>query len=353
MEKKSLKKQIGFDTLLEKVVSSNICAGCGACFAVCPFKGVLEYAKEKPVLVGECKNCGICLGVCPRYNLQIEDIEEFIFGRRRKPEEAFGINEKVYVARSTSKEILGKCQDGGVATSLIASSLDSGEIDGAIVSGIDSVNPWLPKPLFVTKSEDAVSSSGTRYTYSPSLIALKEAVSKGLQRVAFVGTPCQILALRRIQRFPLKKYSNPVSFTLGLFCSECFSYDGLMVEKIQKNLGINLMDIRKVNIKGRLLVQKADGGVVGIPLKEAKAYALPKCQFCGDFSAELADISLGGVGLDGWTFTVLRTSKGLDVFKRALDKGILEVKSVEEFKSAFDLLVKLSNSKRENIRKIN
>ncbi|MDQ1280704.1 MAG: Coenzyme hydrogenase subunit beta [Thermoproteota archaeon] len=346
-----MKEKTGFDTLLAKVISSNACLGCSACSIVCPFKGVLGFREEKPVLIGECKNCGICASVCPRFNIQIGEIEEFIFNRKRKSEETFGINKEIYVARTTNKEILEKCQDGGVATSLLVSSLDLGDTDCSVISGIDPEHPWLPKPLLATKRKEIMMYSGTRYTYSPNLIAYGEAISKRLQKIAFIGTPCQILALRRIQMSPLKKYSNTISFTLGLFCSECFSYEGLIVNKIQRDLRIDLREILKMNIKGRLLIQKMNREIIGIPLKELKAYSSPRCELCNDFSAELADISLGGVGLDGWTFTILRTNKGLEVFRNAQDNGILEVKPVEEFPSALNLLLKLSSSKRERGKK--
>ena len=36
-------------------------------------------------------------------------------------------------------------------------------------------------------------------TFSPSIVELKEVAQKTLSRVAFVGTPCQINALRRME----------------------------------------------------------------------------------------------------------------------------------------------------------
>jgi coenzyme F420-reducing hydrogenase beta subunit len=42
------------------------------------------------------------------------ELETFIFGRARKPEEGFGIHLEIYAAKSTDDEILKKGQDGGV-----------------------------------------------------------------------------------------------------------------------------------------------------------------------------------------------------------------------------------------------
>jgi len=341
-----LSEKRDFQELVDNVISRGRCTGCGACFAVCPYKGVLEYENEEPRLASECKNCGICLRVCPRYETSMGEMEDFVFDRTRTAEESFGIYRELYIARSTDKKILKRCQDGGVVTSLVVGALESGMIDSALVSGIDPAKPWLPIPLVVKTSEGIIENAGTRYSYSPNLLAVKEALSNGLKKIGFIGTPCQIQAIRKIQKVPLKKYADAISFTVGLFCSESFSYEGLMIERIQRDLGLNLDGIAKINIKGQLQIYTKDGGVHKIPLKEAKLYSQQKCQNCDDFSAELADISAGGIGLEGWTMAIVRTDQGTEIFENAVDKGLLEVKKAEEFESSLNLLVKLSKSKR-------
>ena len=82
-------------------------------------------------------------------------------------------------------------------------------------------------------------------------------------------------------------------------------------------------------------------------LKTAKKYARKKCNLCNDFSAELADISTGGVGMSGWTFTILRTKKGVELFENAEKAGFLETKPLDDEKRAFDLLVRLSKMKQK------
>jgi coenzyme F420 hydrogenase subunit beta len=120
-----------------------------------------------------------------------------------------------------------------------------------------------------------------------------------------------------------------------------------MEKHIHGELGVNLSDIEKINIKAKILVTTKSGEVKVIPLKEAKQYTRKSCTICPDFSAELADISVGGLGLNGWTFTILRTEKGEELFDKAVRKGFLKTRSVEEEKRAFDLLLRLSKRKRE------
>ena len=82
-------------------------------------------------------------------------------------------------------------------------------------------------------------------------------------------------------------------------------------------MGIPLTEIKKFNVKGKVLIYKKDGELVEMNLKQAQEYARPECHHCGDFSAELADISCGGVGAMDWTITILRTQRGEELFDRA------------------------------------
>ncbi|MFP3985104.1 MAG: Coenzyme F420 hydrogenase/dehydrogenase, beta subunit C-terminal domain, partial [Candidatus Bathyarchaeia archaeon] len=189
---------------------------------------------------------------------------------------------------------------------------------------------------------------GTRYAYSPNMLAVQEAVKQKKKSLAFVGTPCQIHALRKIQMFPLKKYSNPLQFTVGLMCTESFTYEGLFQKHLKQNMGIALDEVVKMNIKGKILVYLKSGEEKSVSLAEAKQYTRKSCRFCNDFSAELADISAGGLGLNGWTFVILRTEKGEEIFDGAVEAGMLNTRSADEEPFALTLLDKLSKKKQQN-----
>ncbi|MBE0512795.1 Coenzyme F420 hydrogenase/dehydrogenase, beta subunit C-terminal domain [Candidatus Bathyarchaeota archaeon] len=339
------KKPLSFGNLLAKVVLTEKCAGCSACVSVCPV-GCLEYVEGKPKLIKKCANCGICAIVCPQYEYTLPSLEESVFGRQRKPEEEFGIYRRIVIAQACDEKVLQACQDGGVVTALLTYALEKEIIDGAAVSGVSQDKPFYPVPRLATTPEEVLECAGTRYTYSPNLLAFQEGIDQNKKRLAFVGTPCQIHALRKIEDL-LLEYVNPLQLAIGLLCTESFTYEGLMEKHIQRELGINLGDIEKINIKAKFLVTTKSGEVKVIPLKEAKQYTRKGCAICTDFSSELADISVGGLGLSGWTFTILRTEKGEELFDGAVRKEFIKTRRVEEEKRAFDLLLRLSKRKRE------
>ena len=335
----------GFKESLGKYIIPSLCMGCAACVAVCPV-GCLEYVDGRPILSGECISCGICSSVCPKYGSPAKEMEKAFFGRERKMDEEFGIYRRVTIARTRNGDIQRVCQDGGVVTSLLLYAFEEGIIDGAIVSGRNEESPLKAYPKLAESAEEIIRSAGTRYTYSPNILLLKDAVARGKRSIGFVGTPCQIQAIRKIQATSLRRYGEIVNFTIGIFCGGYFSYNGLVNELIRKKMGINPEDVEKVNIKGELIVKTLNKVTKTISLKEAKKYLSGCVSNCMDFSAELADISAGGLGLEGWTLTILRSEKGEALFDGAVSKGLLEAKSVNKDSGLWRMLVRLSRRKR-------
>lgn len=331
------------ETLGTDVVVSEECVGCGACVTVCPF-GCLEYIEEGPDLVKECKVCGICPQVCPKYKWSRSKLERFVFDREAKAEDEFGIYRRLSVAQAADDKIVKLSQDGGVVTALLLFALKNKLIDGAVVSGIDEEKPLYPTPKLATTHEEILRCAGTRYSYSPNILALTDAIKQKCTSISFVGTPCQIRAVRKMQLCGLK-HTKPIKLLIGLMCSECFTYEGLVKKHISDTLGLNPSDVTKVNIKGKILVETATATKT-IPLAIAKQYARKGCRLCEDFSSEFADVSMGGLGLNGWTFTIVRTERGEKLFSSAERAGYLNVRPADEEAYALKLLTKLSKRKK-------
>jgi coenzyme F420 hydrogenase subunit beta len=262
--------------------------------------------------------------------------------------EDFGIYRRLTLAQTTDRRQSEKCQDGGAVAALLAYALQSGTVEGVALSGVAKDEPLRPVPTLATIPGEVWENAGTRYSYSPNLLAFHEGVKRGMKSLAFVGTPCQIHALRKIQMIPLKKFSKALQLTIGLMCTESFTYKGFFEKHLNETMGIDLADVANINIKGQVIVRLRSGREETIPLSEAKQYTRESCKICDDFSAELADISAGGLGLDGWTFIILRTEQGERIFDEAVKAGLLETRTVDEAPRSLTLLTKLSRKKRQN-----
>lgn len=165
------------ESLQQNVLMKELCAGCGACILVCPF-ACLEYGESQPKLVKKCEICSICAKTCPRYEFSPQALERLAFGRERNADEEFGVYRRLAVAQASDDGVRRACQDGGVVSALLIHGLNNGIIDGAVVSGLSKETPWLPVPRLVSTPEEVLECAGTRYTYSPNLLALQEAVKQ-------------------------------------------------------------------------------------------------------------------------------------------------------------------------------
>ncbi|MBX9605353.1 MAG: Coenzyme F420 hydrogenase/dehydrogenase, beta subunit C-terminal domain [Gammaproteobacteria bacterium] len=370
-----------FKDMMNDVVDHGSCCECGSCVVVCPHN-VIEYIDGKPKQtakesaafdfcgVSEGAGCDVCATACPRLWPRESHLKDAVFGPgpERGFEDIFGVFKHIFVARTKRPDLAEAGQDGGIVTALLAWARETGRIDGAVVSAVGAEDkPCFPTPKVVTTYDEIKSSAGSWYTYCANNLALNEVEERDLKQVAFVGVPCQITPLRKMehmdpsflvrdakkpkiigrQRGFLRGYSDRVAFSVGLFCTEVFQPE-LMTERIEKQMGIPLTEIRQFNVKGEVLIYRKNGDIGRIPLEEAMhEYQRPECKHCGDFSAEMADIACGGVGTDRATIVVLRTEKAVEIWREFQATGEVEVEPIKDNKRAWNVLLRLARRQRE------
>lgn len=122
-----------------------------------------------------------------------------------------------------------------------------------------------------------------------------------------------------------------------------------MVGKVEQERQIPLTEIRKVNVKGKVIVTLKDGRDVDIPLKDARPYANEWCHHCPDFAAEHADISCGGLGMEGWTMILVRSEVGRDYLERAVSAGVVQLRDAQEEPGALEVMDRLARKQRARI----
>ncbi len=338
----------GFSFLKRDVLNNRMCCLCGTCAAFCDKIEIKTSENElKPVLVEEYDTiCGMCYAFCPRTFLPLSEIEARIFGeeeaRKKEEGDVLGIYRSCYAVRSKKGDIKG--QDGGAVTSLLAYALEAGIVDCAVTTTSD--DQWRPIPKVAKSYEDLKQSAGTKYTIYPGVVGIKDAMEAGGEHIGFVGLPCQIQGLRKVQTSeqPYEVGKERIKLLIGLFCMENFK-EGLL-DFVKAKLSLDLERVRKFDIKGKeFLVYYDKGKSYGIALDEIKPYESEGCSVCADYTAELADISVGSVGSEeGWSTVFARTKTGEEIVEGAVEKGYIEVKGIEE--KGLGLIRRLGERKR-------
>jgi coenzyme F420-reducing hydrogenase beta subunit len=131
---------------------------------------------------------------------------------------------------------------------------------------------------------------------------------------------------------------------IGLLCSESFTEKG--IDWLAEDLEVPKKDIMNINIKGRVEIKLRDGRDEVKSLKAFGKYARPACLYCADYAADNADIALGGIGLDKWTITFIRTEAGHKAWQALVADGWVETKELDEHPIGKDLVIRLSEYKR-------
>ena len=162
-------------------------------------------------------------------------------------------------------------------------------------------------------------------------------------KTAMVGTPCQILAATKINKYSDITGGSPIDLKIGLFCMENYSYKYL--KKFLKENNIKMYDVKEFRIeKGKFIVYKNDGTTFSIPVAETKVFSRKNCNICTDYTADLSDISVGSVGSPkGYSTIIVRSKKGKKIVEDCVKKGLFTIEPISD--KGLKLLERIANKK--------
>lgn len=340
---------------IEKVVLSDLCAGCGTCLSMCPTQAITLVKDGKRGLYipkleqTKCNQCGICFEVCPGYSVDYKQLNRAVFGK--EPEDILvGNYTNCYIGHATDYEIRYNSASGGLVTTLLVFALEEGLIDGALVTRMGDSNPLEPEVFIARTKEEIISASKSKYCPVPANIALREILESGKdERFAVVGLPCQIQGIRKAEIIN-EKLKGKIVLRLGLFCGSNHSFLGtdflLRQMKIEKGV-VKRIDYRGGGWPGQMRFKLANGSVRSIPSSKGwdicgfnSNFLLTRCVFCSDGSSELADVSFG----DAWklpevsedkigsSLVISRTEVGEKILHNAVSKGKIELDRINSDK---------------------
>jgi coenzyme F420 hydrogenase subunit beta len=200
----------------------------------------------------------------------------------------------------------------GIATSIGERLLQSGRVEAVLTVAPDPADRWRPVPVLVTKAEDMAQVRGMRMGYAPLLALLEPARSLGMRRIAVIGIPCQVYALRALEL----ELGFERIYVIGTPCS-----DNTTTERFHEFLALLAPDpatITYLEFRADFQVELrfADGTTREIPFLQLPISQLPAdffpltCRTCVDYTNVLADITVGYMGGQGEQWLLVRNERG-------------------------------------------
>jgi coenzyme F420 hydrogenase subunit beta len=333
-----------FMELDEAVIDEGRCIQCGTCVAACPSDSIGVGDDDLPELVKMCTGCSLCWDFCPRGGLRYERQWKITGGEDNVKGAGDPITE--FSAR-VDDDWTDAAQDGGVVTGMLASLLEAGEIDGALIATESDEEAWKAESFLATTEEELIENAGTVYNQTLALGNLdlkrwehKLPDDKGWDELslALVGTPCEIEGIRALQDFDWDYQGHDegidaVEYTIALMCTKNFNYYSLMGEQLEEKRGISPDEIGKMDVlHGKLMVYDHDDEMIlEEDIENFHDAALKGCDECADFTGFCADVTVGSVGSsDEYSSVILRTEQGVRAWEHTepkLDYHDLEDKS--------------------------
>ena len=336
-------------TLLEHIVASRFCLGCGLC-ASWAGPSALELAEGTdgfivPRRKGPGDETAFLRETCPGITLKQVRVP-------RGPEKIYGPFESLWTVHSTDGGIRRKASSGGGISALLVCLLEQGAVDGVLHAGKAEDDPLRTRAGFSVARADVLRRAGSRYAPTSLLAGWMDLLRTG-KKFAVVGKPCDIAAVDRfLARHP--EYAPQVACKISFLCMGMPSQNA--TKRLVAALGLAEADVRDFRYRGegwpgQATAFDAAGRAHEMTYEDSWGRILSKdvhfrCKICPDGFGELADISCGDAWFvregrpdfaerPGRSLAFIRSERGRKLFDLARERGYLvaEPFAVEDLKT--------------------
>jgi coenzyme F420 hydrogenase subunit beta len=265
--------------------------------------------------IGDGRDCGrACQFIRPDYAAA----EARVHGRAADPgrgdEAHFGVTQAMWRLRLDPPA--PGAQWTGVTTALAARLLETGAVDAVLAVAPDPADRWRPMPVIVTDPEALAQVRGMRMGYAPTVALVEPAHAAGHRRIAMIGIPCQVYALRALEA----DLGFERIYVIGTPCS-----DNTTTENFHRFLalvdphpaGVSYFEFRA---DYRCELRYDDGRptrtvpFLSLPISRLPADFFPMtCRTCVDYTNRLADITVGYMAGEGDQWAIVRNARGAEL----------------------------------------
>ena len=304
---------------LQNIVDGGYCIGCGACNYASKSKIPIILNENRQYiadlsLIHELDDTDVSntINTCPFSNSGPNEdiIASDLYSCGSNYHTDIGYYKDLFIGYVAEGDFRVKGTSGGIITWLITEMLNRDMVDRIIHVKAAEPNPEgiLFKYAISSTAPEILQGAKSRY-YPIEISEILEIVREQPARYAFVGLPCFVKAIRRIQlQDPI--INDRIKFCIGLVCghlksaafAECFAWQ----------MGIQPGDLKEIDFRVKLPNRSAgDYGVYSKGSHKESTHPTRQllggnwgynffrnsaCDFCDDVFAETADVAVG----DAW-----------------------------------------------------
>ncbi|MGR3468736.1 MAG: Coenzyme F420 hydrogenase/dehydrogenase, beta subunit C-terminal domain [Shimia sp.] len=272
-----------------------------------------------------CTDCGLsrmapagdCGRACQFLSPDYPAMEHQVQGRARGAgdEAFFGPFRAMHRARL--RDPAPGAQWTGITTRLAQSLLERGAVEAVLCVAPHPDDRWRPLPVLITDPAQMPAARGMRMGYAPTLALLEEAAARGFTRLAMIGIPCQIHALRRIEAdLALERL-----YVIGTPCSDNTTTENFHTFLARLDPAPETISYLEFRADYRVELRYDDGRSRTVPFLKLPISDLPAgffpitCRTCVDYTNVLADITVGYMGGTGEQWLIVRNDRGQEMLE--------------------------------------
>ena len=333
---------------LNRISEDALCIGCGICQSVAGEKAItleiVESGNYRPIARDGLNDELVkkIYDICP--GTRVDGLPKTLIDESANCDPVWGVFQDIYYAWSGEPEVRHMAATGGVLTGLGLYLVESGEVDFLVHAREPNERPAFGERHISRSREEVLVGSGSRYGPTATLIDICEILDQaeaGNESFAFVGTPCDVSALRNYARHD-SRVDHLCRYMLTMVCGGFMDAEGARRALGRFNVEydeIESLRYRGYGCPGPTTIRTRDGSEVQMNYldywgEDESSWGLPpRCKICPDGIGDSADIAAsdtwdGGSpaweGQDddpGFNAVLVRTSRGKGLMNRAISAG--------------------------------
>ena len=345
---------------LEEIVEGGLCIGCGLCRAIAGGDRIqivlTPEGRERPVArrpLGE-STLERINAICPGTRIEgaagAEETAVETASSRAMQDLVWGPAEHLSIGYAGDPEVRYRASTGGVLTALGQFLLASGQVKFILHVAASGKEPMRTERRLSFDAAAVLEGAGSRYGPAAPLADFTALLDRA-EPFALIAKPCDIAAVRNLARID-PRVDRYLQYTLTFVCGG--ASDLTKSEEVVSELGIRPDELSVFRYRGN-----GNPGPTRLETKDGRSFELtyqemwedeatwriqPRCKICPDAIGESADLAASDVwpggsptGEDaGFNGIIVRTERGLELYRAALAAGAIVVEPGEVSFRDFD-----------------